>query len=533
MDMTALTGLYRSLDLDLAAFHYRLGAMKQYETDPLIPDAETIGRLGEEYDDLARRVERIPAPDGVFAVLKKHFGDFVRAEGWALESFRSDPETPLAPFLWRFESILQDRRSTEERRAVLEALYGRLEAVCAALGERMDAFSPAQRRSAAERLRSTAEAIRHAEEEPVLPRDVMAGAADRMDLFALCLEKDCGPAQPAGDRMSAEEWRRRLWEDRGVDPDELISWGDSEVILTRSRCMELAKDLAERYGEPVPASMEQVNALLLKYAGPAKDPEEMFRRGAAYLARTKALAHGILDLPEDEECELTNVPWKLRVSYPWGGYDDGDPEGRPVRGRMFLNAYNYTAVTDGWMKINSLHEAYPGHHCQFVMTSISPIPETMRIGARNIPIMEGMCHRTEAVYAYLFEEDPFYPLFAAYRRHHTSVRILADRMLFLDRASEEETAALYERELGFDRSTALGQVRAHLDMPGYFTCYYYGVKKITDWEKELGWERDAYTRLLFSLSTVSLETFRMVLELSDADRKRLLTGFESLYPRRA
>ena len=42
----------------------------------------------------------------------------------------------------------------------------------------------------------------------------------------------------------------------------------------------------------------------------------------------------------------------------------------PYRGQMFLNQYNYQNINDGWIKLNALHEAYPGHHVQYVRTAM-------------------------------------------------------------------------------------------------------------------------------------------------------------------
>jgi len=39
---------------------------------------------------------------------------------------------------------------------------------------------------------------------------------------------------------------------------------------------------------------------------------------------------------------------------------------------------------------------------------------------------------------------------------------------------------LYMQELGFDRTSARGQVLYQELNPGYMTCYYYGMKKIGD-----------------------------------------------------
>ena len=75
---------------------------------------------------------------------------------------------------------------------------------------------------------------------------------------------------------------------------------------------------------------------------------------------------------------------------------------------MFLNTYNYKNVTDGWIKLNSLHEAYPGHHVQYVRAAVDETPETVKIGAKLVPLLEGTCLRTERAFEFLFGEDPFF-----------------------------------------------------------------------------------------------------------------------------
>ena len=171
--------------------------------------------------------------------------------------------------------------------------------------------------------------------------------------------------------------------------------------------------------------------MLFRYEGPCDSPQEMLERANEYLKRTRALAHEYVRLPEDESCRCVAVPESCKDSYPWGGYEGGDFSIRPIRGQMFLNTYNYKNVTDGWIKLNSLHEAYPGHHVQYVRAAVDETPETVKIGAKLVPLLEGTCLRTERAFEFLFGEDPFFPLFVAYRRHHASVRICADLMLVL------------------------------------------------------------------------------------------------------
>lgn len=178
--------------------------------------------------------------------------------------------------------------------------------------------------------------------------------------------------------------------------------------------------------------------------------------------------------------------------------------------------------------MNTLHEAYPGHHVQYVRAVVDETPETVKIGAKLVPLLEGTCLRTERAFQDIFSEDPFFPLFVAYRRHHASVRICADLMLFYYGASLEEVIRLYETELGFDRVTARGQVRAHQNSPGYFTCYYYGMKKICEWEKEYDFSKKEFTELLFSAGYISMDRFEELVKMTSKEREHYFHDFCSL-----
>ena len=177
--------------------------------------------------------------------------------------------------------------------------------------------------------------------------------------------------------------------------------------------------------------------------------------------------------------------------------------------------------------MNSVHECYPGHHVQWVRSVLDPLPETVKVGARGVPTLEGSAHRSERLMEFIYPDDPFYPLFVAYRRHHTSVRIKADLWLRYFGRPFDDVVDLYVQELGFERKVASGQVLAQNLMKGYFTCYYYGMKRLTDLERQLGYNQKDFTELIFSLPRVSLKTMEEFLKLSEPDKSRLLTEFPS------
>lgn len=548
---------YRLLDQKLAAFSYELNSRKEFEAQIFCPRKERQAELTETLAQLKGQVQELPVPEPQFDVVKGHLEDFAEGLAGQIQSMYRDPGQALGAILWREDALRRDHRDLETRKQLLIHIWKQLPDVWDAIRGWIDELTVDAQQSTRATLLAGADELRvgswEQEQARKSPNPLFAEpswgnqpdleecreqTAQLLEQYAEELgdrlhaageQKDVLPDEVRTIQMPEKEYKALLWNNLGVKLSELLRWGKSEMEKTRKDCFDRAAVLAAGKGEKAPETMNEVNDLLLRYAGPADSPEEMFTRAAGYLKRTRALAHSIVPLPEEEICDLMPTPWKLRESFPWGGYSDGDIEERPAHGGMFLNQYNYRAVTDGWMKMNCLHEAYPGHHVQYVRTISDPIPETMKIGAKSIAIMEGMAHRTERVYENLYAEDPFFPLFVSYRRHHTAVRIQADLMLYYYGRPIAEVVKLYEKELGFDEKTARGQVRAQENMPGYFTAYYYGMKTICDWEQEFGYERDDYTRLLFSLSNVSLETFRKVLELTPEQREDFFHGFRSLY----
>ena len=71
-------------------------------------------------------------------------------------------------------------------------------------------------------------------------------------------------------------------------------------------------------------------------------------------------------------------------------------------------------------------------------------------------------------------------------------------------------------------------MQAQQNSPGYFTCYYYGMKKICGWEKEYGFSKKDFTELLFSAGYISMERFGELVRLTPEERERYFHEFSSL-----
>lgn len=539
MDRTELVERYRRADLDCAKVDYRLRGAKMYERETLAPTRENRRALEAQLSAARAQVAALDAPEPAFALMKRHFGDFLDAAEVLLANSFSKPAAAIAKLTRRLENLAGvDTREDAEKAEILGAQLDGLDELFDGVRQCAQSAKEADTAALAAECAEVAGNYRHYAENvgryfPSLSEKEGAALAKR--LLSVCEKLGAWEGiQPGGSACVDDEersvpfsetyYRGVLAGQLGVELDELLSWHRTEMERTRAEVFEIAGRL------PIaaqPRTMQEVSEVLARYAGPCDSPDEMFRRTRGYLERARAAAREYVWFPE-EACRLERVPYPIRQSFPWGGYSDGDGRLRPITGTAFLNDGNFRAISDGWLKMQAVHEAYPGHHIQYVRNVTDSLPETVKLGAKHIPLIEGVAHRSERLFEFVFSEDPFYPLFVAFRRHHTAVRIRSDLMLRLEGRPIRECVQLYMDELGFDHGTARGQVRAQEQMEGYFTCYYYGMKRIADLEVKSGMDSKAFTEQLFSCGNVSMENLEGYLKLDAKQRASYLNDFPSL-----
>jgi len=545
-----LVEVYRTFDARCATQLDKVHSKRRYELSVFVPSPDALKAEERELERLLDEASALSAPDPVFSLLKTHFGEFLKTQISALRRLSQSPNS----FVGSLTNVIgymtrKDSRSPEERAKILLTRLGHADELWSGIKTLLKTATKEKLAllvDACDGLKLVADNVKKevpqayrglseasiAEIQKSLERISEKATAWREEASRLLesKEKDSGPGvlleKEETEEEAIERYRSILWEELGISLDELLSWYEDEVNKTRSGIFETAKKI-NLGGIPEPKTIEDVVYLLNTYEGPCDTPDEMFARMRNYLKRAQTAAREYVRLPE-ESCRVVPTPENLRGHYPWGGYGGGCPRRRPLLGEVFLNDHNYKAVTDGWIKMNAVHECYPGHHVQWVRSVLDPLPETVKVGAKSVPTLEGAAHRSERLTEHIFPEDPFYPLFVSYRRHHTSVRIKADLTLFYFRRPVEEAVDLNVKELGFDRNTARGQVKSQQITPGYFTCYYYGLKRLTDLQAKFGYDDKTFTEIIFSLPHVSLATLEKFLALSEPDKHRFLTGFPSL-----
>ncbi len=544
-DSVKLVQLYRDFDERCATCLDQIKSTRRYEKQLYVPSEETRKKAERALQELLAEASELEAPDVVFEILKNHFDEFIREQMSHLRRMFAGPSSFISGISNTIDYYSRkDSRSSSERAEILLSRLNNIDAVWSGVRKLLPSTAideVSQMADVCDTLSTVAKKmvsrvpelysgmseklVQEVQSELERVSERAKGWEQEVKEFVESRKSGPGHKEVVSERDPIEEYRYLLLNQFGVDLDQILSWHEEEIEKTRSEMFEIANRI-NLPGLPKVDSVEDVVDILNKFEGPCDEPDEMFVRMRDYLDRAQKATREFVKLPE-ESVVVVPTPDTLVKHYPWGGYGGGCPRRRPLQGETFLNVENYKAVTDGWIRMNSVHECYPGHHVQWVRSVLDPLPETVKVGARGVPTLEGSAHRSERLMEFIYPDDPFYPLFVAYRRHHTSVRIKADLWLRYFGRPFDDVVDLYVQELGFERKVASGQVLAQNLMKGYFTCYYYGMKRLTDLERQLGYNQKDFTELIFSLPRVSLKTMEEFLKLSEPDKSRLLTEFPS------
>lgn len=548
MTRDELTLRYRMLDNDIAMLAMKLKSIGPYETRLFLPLIESRETLLSECSTLLERVNSLEAPDRVYCLLRSRFREFLICTQVVIKEIFKRPTINLYSFLFAADNlVLRDSRSDEQRREILLARFSQLPQVWSAMEPWLETAPVMHLKELIgifngyilgteddiESMRIAMASLGESGTEEIA--QAIRLTAEQMafwntKLVQLLEKRGAVPGETSEEDsipFTESHYRTLLQDTLGINLDELLSWHEEEVSRTRESCLEIASHLG--LAEKAPSTMSEVNLLLAKYSQACSSPEEMFARAQVYVDRARDAAHRYVSLPEDEHCVVVPISKRKERDYPWGAYEGGCPYRHPLRGDMVLNKSNYANISDGWLKMTSIHECYPGHHVQFIRQTLDTLPTTNKLYVMGTPLKEGTAHRSEQVFGFIYEEDPLYPLFVAYRKHHTATRIKADLWLRYFGRPIGEAVDLYITELGIDRISARAQVRSQESMQAFYTSYYYGAKKLEELEESSGLSSDDFTRRLFDVGDMSLSCFSQYLALNQEEQQRYRSEFKSIY----
>jgi uncharacterized protein (DUF885 family) len=285
-------------------------------------------------------------------------------------------------------------------------------------------------------------------------------AAAALDDFVRFLEQELLPKASGEFACGTDEFHSLLREKHFLDiePDALHRFGTRLFDQTLDQLKAVARELRKD------GDIEQALAGI-REQHPGGDPDVLLE---AYRARMKAAQdfvsqHDLVSLPAPQSLKVMLTPEHLRHEIPFAayeapGYRDAQQQGyyyvTPVRSEGHLLEHNWTSID-----LTCVHEAFPGHHLQFVTANRNPDNSLPRMLNASSTLYEGWAlYCEELMLEQGFLATPQHRFMMLRDRLWRALRVMLDVELHCRGLTVADAARRMHKHLGF----AIDEAKADL-----------------------------------------------------------------------
>jgi uncharacterized protein (DUF885 family) len=293
----------------------------------------------------------------------------------------------------------------------------------------------------------------------------IAAAAQALQDYADCLEHDIG-AQAHGEFACGRKFFDELLQRRhflGIDADSLHAYGEELFAHTRA---ELATVCRELGAEDAGALAKRIQA----DHPPAAELLAVYRR-EMQAAHDFLASRALVTLPAVTRLEVVETPVFLRHQIPFAAYSEPSPNDPAQQGYYYVtpprDAAELAEHDYAGLRHTCVHEAWPGHHLQFVTANLNPPARSLpRFFNASATLYEGWAlYCEQLMHEQGFLDRPENRFILLKDRLWRALRIVIDveihtRGLSLDAAADRMVA-----HLGFPRSQALAELTWYSQAP--------------------------------------------------------------------
>lgn len=318
--------------------------------------------------------------------------------------------------------------------------------------------------------------IKHIFTNPARLQPVFDDAAKAMEDFATFLQRDIKPLAQ-GTFACGEGYFNLLLKDRhdlDINADQLYQFGETLFNQTQKELQALCEELpgSNEWQEQLAAIREQ-------------HPEKGEALLEAYRDRMKAALkfveqHQLVTLPQVQALKIIETPVFQRHEIPFAAYEEPsykDPAQKgfyfvtPVRSDGDLLEHNWASID-----LTCVHEAFPGHHLQFVSANINTENSLPRLLNPSASLYEGWAlYCEEMMQEQGFLDKPEHRFMMLRDRLWRALRVMLDVQLHCRNLSIDEAASKMCKILGF----TIDQAKA--DLSWYSQCPTVPMAYATGW----------------------------------------------------
>lgn len=319
------------------------------------------------------------------------------------------------------------------------------------------------------------------------------------------------PPAPAGSfAVGAVVLQRRVYDELGLD----YTLGQIESLASGEAARVGASLEAEcaRFGRK--ASAEKILAELRGQWRPNEPLIDLYRRTTREVAGAFRAARAVT-FPKGDELVVKPVPEFLRALIPTAAYSQPGAFEKRQRGIFWVNDLSVLKQTAAekraeqqqhfGLPLTCAHEAYPGHHLQFVTANRHP-RKWRRLFAHAV-FYEGWTLWCEQMMVDLrIDRSPWLRVQQLHDALWRCHRILVDLRLQTGRYSYEQAVRHMQRHLGFTRARAEADVNWYTAQPAVPMSYWLGRLENARLHRRLvagrGWSRRKFNDWLLSFGTL-------------------------------
>ena len=329
-----------------------------------------------------------------------------------------------------------------------------------------------------------------AEAAPELKDDLIAAAqsaATALTEHAIWIEKEVVPHAQGEFAVGKEIFDEMLREDHMVDyeADQLLATGWRLFDETKQQMVAVAAQI-----DPSKTASELLEEAKRNHPA-ANELLDTYRQWMAK-ARQFVVDHAIATIPQGESIRIEPTPPFQRMIIPYAAYmmpgffekvqegifwvtpmdENADPEAveRKLRGHPLAD-----------IPVTALHEAYPGHHLQLVVSNtIESLPR--KLGAfMSTLFIEGWAFYCEELMEQLgFIDQPIQKLARLQAQLWRAARIILDPSLHTGKMSVDEGIQFLVERAGLEPDDAKAEVRRYTQSPTQPQSYLMGKLQILE-----------------------------------------------------
>ena len=297
--------------------------------------------------------------------------------------------------------------------------------------------------------------------------NLVSNAAVALENFASCIESDLLP-QAAGEFACGEQLFGHILGFQhflDVNQDKIHAFGEELYEETASRLREACTVLNGN---------DDVAAMTAKLAEnhPPADQLLYHYQQSMQQARTFLQKKDIISLPQTENLSVVDTPVFLRHEIPFAAYHEplpNDPQQQawyyvtPCSDPEQLQQHDYASISQ-----TCVHEAWPGHHLQFVTANMNPAACSLpRLLNPSATLYEGWALYCEQMMLEQgFSQTPEQEFIMLKDRLWRAMRIMLDVELHCRGLSLEDAAKRMVEGLGMHHKQAMADLTWYTRSPG-------------------------------------------------------------------